>query len=277
MVDDSLDDADQERREGSQRRLFTTEIPAASRLQEDHKLTIFPTSADDTTSIGNLDVLKFSNDGAYCFACRLENPKNSAICIRCKQPVYNQSGSVCTGLSGRTSAQVVVIPRNSKDIVIMNSMHQTDQSYMSLTNISQQKHPAGAEEDEKLRQSQYGLKTVKSESLLHSIYEEDLSVGDQGSFLIQLEPTRCQIQSCKSHRKIVGICTKGFCASGACQRPFCVDHDGKREIINMKYAGKVCIECADKVNSCRKVCLWITFIIVFLLCMSLIGVLPLLI
>jgi len=78
----------------------------------------------------------------------------------------------------------------------------------------------------------------------------------------------CEIRDCQSKRKIVGTCTRSFCCKGGCQRPFCSDHDGKLAInaLSVKYKGKTCYECAFKINRCRKVAIWVSFLLLLVLC-----------
>ena len=70
------------------------------------------------------------------------------------------------------------------------------------------------------------------------------------------------------------MCTKGLLCSGNCRKPFCVEHDGRRKIHSLDYSGKVCSECAVKVNKCRKILMWLMCLTVFLMVGTIVSALP---
>ena len=82
---------------------------------------------------------------------------------------------------------------------------------------------------------------------------------------------KCEIEGCETSFNAQGVCSKGVCCYGRCDKKFCMEHDGKHLVRDPNLKGRVCINCALKVNYCKNVIMVIFFVILFALLAFMIG------
>lgn len=83
---------------------------------------------------------------------------------------------------------------------------------------------------------------------------------------------QCEIDGCLINLNVKGQCTSYYCCYGSCNKKFCHEHDGKHLLTDENW-NRVCMNCALKVNYCKKIAMVFFFVIlfsllVFLICLS---------
>lgn len=69
----------------------------------------------------------------------------------------------------------------------------------------------------------------------------------------------------------MGQCTAGLFGSGACGRNYCMNHDGRQLVQTSEYRGKVCLECAPKVQKTRTCVIVLSFVTVLIIALIVIA------
>ena len=81
----------------------------------------------------------------------------------------------------------------------------------------------------------------------------------------------CGFFGCESDTQAIGKCTAYIFNIGCCERNFCINHDGKSLVETSEYRGKICIECAPKVQKTRQTLLILSFMLMIGLAVTVVA------